>query len=334
MLTPKGIEMYTSFVLVKNLISDSNELNFSEFKLTKIQYGDIDALRRAQELFSVGVPLYGDWIYERYYNNIKADSLQIIPNDIENILLLLRLFKLGDLVFIKHCIREKGGNMLRQLPYRVMSDIRPFCKYDMQNDECFEFDIFVSEMTSYNNWDSTWFQTARRFFLYGGGKEFNPRHNEVDRIVDYMIVMESILVPERGDFIGMRLRKRAISLLKNHDIDNNKAKPLLKDFYNIRSTIVHGANVSSFKNRVLDRHNEFESIVRKVMIEAVKMLPEDDGRREKFLKGLFDVSDQNRAKEVYKDFCAIKDTNAKKGCFDLISTRMTKTENREKKKAL
>ena len=324
--------MYTAFVLVKNLTSNSNELNFSEFKLTKIRYGDVDALKKAQAVFSVGIPLYGDWIYERCYNNVKGHSLQIIPIDVEDILLLLRLFKLGDLVFVKHCIREEDGNMLRQLPYRVMSDIHPFCEYELQQEECSNFDEFASEIMSRKNWGATWFQTARRFFLYGGGKEFNPRHNELDRIVDYIIVMESILVPEKGDFIGSRLRERAILLLKSHIIDHKDTKRLLKDFYNIRSTIVHGADVSSFKNGVLYRHNEFESIVRKVMIEAVKTLPEDDGNRKAFLKGLFDVSDQNRANEVYKEFCAIKETDEKERCFDLISTSLKKkTENRKPK---
>jgi hypothetical protein len=99
-------------------------------------------LGKAQKLFSVGIPLYDDWIYESSYNNIDHRSLHKIPIDVENTLLLLRLFKVGDLSFIKHCIKEPDDNMLRQFPYRVMSDIHPFREYEIQNYECAEFDKF------------------------------------------------------------------------------------------------------------------------------------------------------------------------------------------------
>jgi hypothetical protein len=33
---------------------------------------------------------------------------------------------------------------------------------------------------------------AKRFFLYGGGKEFNTYIGELDRILDYAITLESI----------------------------------------------------------------------------------------------------------------------------------------------
>lgn len=317
--------MYTAFVLVKNLTSNSNELNFSEFKLTKIRYGDVDALKKAQAVFSVGIPLYDDWIYERHYNNVKAHPLEIIPIDVEDILFLLRLFKLGDLVFVKHCVREEDGNMLRQLPYRVMSDIHPFCEYELRQAECSTFDEFASEIMSQKNWGETWFKTARRFFLYGSSKEFNPKIKEVDRIVDYMIALESILVPEK-DFVGRRLRERAVSLMNS--INHNDTNRLLNYFYDIRSTIVHGGDISSVKNGILDKYIEFESIVRKVIIEAVNALPEDEANRKAFLKQLFDVCDGDRATKVHQDFCAIKDTNETKRCFDLISKRLTKTKNR------
>jgi len=48
--------------------------------------------------------------------------------------------------------------------------------------------------------------------------EYNPKHNEVDRIVDYMTALEAILVPERDGIIGRRLRERAVSLLKNQNL--------------------------------------------------------------------------------------------------------------------
>jgi hypothetical protein len=102
--------MDTAFVLVKNLTSDSSELIFSNFRLYEIQqYGDSDALKRAHELFSKGIPHYGDWVYERSYSNSTNHDERILY-DIEDTLFLLRLFKVGDLVFIRPCIKKEDFN--------------------------------------------------------------------------------------------------------------------------------------------------------------------------------------------------------------------------------
>jgi hypothetical protein len=326
--------MYTAFVLVKNIDSDCDELNFSNFKLKEIQQDDDDFFKEARNsLFPGSHADKGDWIYERCYQDTIANLVNTISNDIENILFLLRLFKVGDLVFLAPCIKKPDGTLLRQLPYRVMSDISPSQNYQLQAQECSQFDEFATKISSQKNWESAWFQTARRFFLYGSSKEFNPRHNLIDRIVDYMIVMESILVPEK-DFVGRRLRERSISLLNDFNPDQNDPKLLLRDFYEIRSRIVHGDNISSNSN-VLHRNVEFENIVRKVIIEAIKTFPEDDSERMDFLKQLFDVCDGDKATQVYQDFCSIKETAEKKRCFDLISKRLQKigvfTENRKQK---
>lgn len=324
--------MYTSLVLVKNLNSNSDELNFSEFKLKRIQQDDDEGFEEAINNKFPGAHVdKDDWIYERCYNDIITDWWTRIPNDIEQTLFLLRLYKIGDLAFLSPSFKKPDGTLFRISPYRVMSDVHTINEYVLEQEECSNFDEFASEMISKKNWGATWFQTARRFFLYGSSKEFNPNINEVDRIVDYMIALESILVPERRDFVGRRLRKRAISLLKNLNIDYDETYCLLRDFYKIRSTIAHGSDISSHKNGILNKHIEFESIVREVIKEAVKSLPEDDGDREKFLKELFDVSGRDRADKVCQDFCAIKDTNEEKRCFDRISTRLKKAENRKQK---
>jgi hypothetical protein len=323
--------MYTSMALVKNLDSISDELKFSEFKLNRIRQDDDDVLEEARnKLFPGTHANKDDWIYIRCYDDTITDWYSRIPNDIEQTLFLLRLFKVGDLVFLSPRITKLNGEVVNQLPYRVMSDISTFHDYELQTAECSQFDNFALEMLSQKNWEAAWFQTARRFFLYGGSKEFNPNLNLVDRIVDYMIVMESILVPE-SDFVGKRLRERAALLQKSPTMDNEERKNIINYFYNIRSKIVHGSDVSSFKNGILDGYIGFENIVRKVIIETLKVLPENELEREKFLKGLFDVSDQDRANKVYQDFCAIKDLNEKRRCFNLISNLLSKTENRKQK---
>jgi hypothetical protein len=87
--------------------------------------------------------------------------------------------------------------------------------------------------------DSTWFSVAKRYFLYGGAKEFNPYIGELDRIVDYAIALEAVLMFEH-DFINRLIKRRAGALLKLSAEQSERASRLLRDFYGYRSTIAHG----------------------------------------------------------------------------------------------
>ncbi|MBC8461589.1 MAG: hypothetical protein H8D67_26740 [Deltaproteobacteria bacterium] len=310
--------MINSFVLVKKLRSTSEELYFADFKLWKVGSNFDNDLRKAQHLFPKAWPLYEDYVYEKAYDD-DDNGRERAPFDIEDALLLMRLFKTGDLFFLNPCIEEPNGDLSSQLPYPVMVYTHTANRYNIESEECAKFDLFASEILSLPNWSSGWFKTARRFFLYGGGKEYNPRHDLVDRIVDYITALEAILVPEK-DFLGRRLRERAASLLKDHQIDINDTKRLLRDFYNVRSAVVHGGDISAFKDDVLIRNIDFESIVRKVIVEALRVLPPGDDR-ERFLKYLFDICDHTRSEKVFKDFCSIKDVTEKARCRDRILKR-------------
>jgi len=313
--------MTKSFVLVKNLRSKSEELYFSGFKFVKIGSSWDYDLKKAQHLFNRGMPLYKDWFYEKTYE-INDDIIETIPFDVEDTLLFLRLFKPGDLVFQNLCIETENGETLSQLPYRVMAYIHTTNMYCIESEECAKFDAFAKEISSLKNLTSPWFQTARRFFLYGGGKEYNPRHNEVDRVVDYMTALEAILVPESDGFIGRRLRKRAVSLLKYYTIEPDDTKQLLRDFYNVRSAVVHGSDISSLKTGILQKNVNFETVVRNIIVEALKALPENDKDRKVYLKQLFDVSDQDRSERAFSDFCSIKCESEKKKFYHRISDRI------------
>ena len=313
--------MTKSFVLVKNLRSKSEELHFRGFKFIKIGSSWDYDLKKAQHLFAMAMPLYKDWFYERAYES-DDEILGKIPFDVEDTLLFLRLFKPGDLVFENLCIKTENGEQLSQLPYRVMAYIHTTHMYYIESEECAKFDAFAKEISSLKNLTSTWFQTARRFFLYGGGKEYNPQHNEVDRVVDYITALEAILVPERDGFIGRRLRERAVSLIKYQNIDHDDTKQLLRDFYNARSTVVHGSDISPYKTGILKRNIDFETAVRNIIVEALRTLPENDKDREAYLKQLFDVSDQDRSEKAFSDFCSIKCETEKKKLYHRISDRI------------
>lgn len=309
--------MLTSFVLVKNLKSSADELVFADFKLVNIKSSWAYDLKRAQELFPKAWPLCEDWVYIQGY--VDDNHWEMIPFDVEDTLLLLRLFKPGDLVFLQPCIENERGELSCQLPYRVMANVHSAHKYELQPEECNDFDEFACEIKSLRNWSSVWFQTARRFFLYGGGKEYRPHHHEVDRIVDYLTALESVLVPERNEFTGRRLRERAVLLLGLKETDRDNTKRLLRDFYDVRSTIVHGSDISSIKPNILKKNFDLEVVLRQILVQALRVLPEEESNRISYLKALFDVTDKDRAEKVFSDFCKIKNDNEKSKCTERIA---------------
>lgn len=307
--------MINSYVLVKKFRSTSEELYFADFKLWKIGSSYDNDLKEAQRLFTKAWPLYEDYVYEKTYADDEDGERAF--DDIEDTLLLMRLFKTGDLFFVSPCKEEENGGLASQLPYPVMVYTHTTNLYKFEADECAKFDSFASEILSLPNWSSKWFKIARRFFLYGGGKACNPRHGLLDRIVDYISVLETILVPEK-DFLGRRLRERAAALLKDKQIDTDDTKRLLKDFYDVRSVIVHGSDISSFNYPVLKRNMDFEQVVRQIIVESLRAIPNGDDR-DIFLKDLFDICDQTRSKKVYNDFCSIKSKTEKANCYERIS---------------
>lgn len=283
--------VYTAYALVKFIHSNDSDLRFRDFRLRQLSSrGDISD---AMVLFP-GVRIHGtEWLYERIYQDSEVARGVVgfgrIPGDIEDTLFLLRLFRPGDVIFTRHSIRDAAGQLSFQFPQRIAADISTTSFYTLGQAECHSWDTFKSDLIASPSWPSRWFETARRFFLYGGAKEFNREWDEVDRVVDYMVALEATLVPEHGFGIGQRLRRRAISLLELRDDAARTANSVLSDFYAVRSTLVHGSTLGDRGRNALQRMPQFELLVRQVLVAALRRIPPDeDGRRQR-LAGWYDV---------------------------------------------
>lgn len=283
--------MYTAYALVKFIHSSDSELHFRDFRLRQLSSsGDISD---ATTLFP-GVRISGtEWLYERIYQDSEvargAVGFGRIPGDIEDTLLLLRLFRPGDIGFTRHSIRDPSGQLSFQFQQRIAADISTSSFFELSQAECESWDTFKSELTSSQSWQSQWFATARRFFLYGGAKEFNREWDEVDRVVDYMIALEAALVPEHGFGIGQRLRRRAISLLGLRDEAARDANRILSDFYGVRSTLVHGSTLGNQHRNALCLMGQFEQLVRQILVAALRQIPSDEESRKQRLAEWYDV---------------------------------------------
>ncbi len=245
-----------------------------------------------------------------YPSVLRGSPFGGIPNEIEDILLLLRLYKYeGEISFIKLAITLPNGNTVAQLPYRAMNDLNSFSfpPSEFGVDECKIWTEFAEGMRSSQSWASDWFAAAKRFFLSGGAKRFNPKWDDVDRIVDYATALESTLVPEQ-DYTTRRISRRAAALIAQDDpTEMEQIVRLMKKLYDIRSRLVHGSRLDDEQRRWLSENcNHIEHRVRQVLRTAVQRLPAGEQARRATLAGLYDPTDEDRGGFAIDKFREIK----------------------------
>jgi len=299
------------------------KLQFSDFALELL--GKQCRLNYARQFFCEA--MIGECLMEREYQSIpracdEISGVDAILADAEELLFLLRLSWPGDLAFISVTVQECDSTPTKLYPNRVILDSvhnspRPFRidKADVQG-----WQPFVTSLKSSPAWRSTWFNVARRWFLYGGAKEFNPSFESgLDRVADYVAALEAALIPETDLFIQRRLRERAVRLLGLNDENGSATKKILTRLYGIRSTLVHGSPVPDKELSYLRdslRWLEFEKLVRDLLVAALQNIPAPNSERVAYLTGLFEPSDAERAEDFVKNFKTIKDPQVRR---DLVT---------------
>jgi hypothetical protein len=185
--------MYVSYALARNIKSDDEEVRFNNFTLWCVTPQSLRT--RVPEPLRSSARLY-NWVYERAYDIAVSPSeetafLGSVYRDFEDTVFLLRLFRVGDVVFFAHGLQQPDGQFLRKYPERLISDYVSSAYYEINQADTGTWDTFAKSVASSPAWSSTWFGIARRFFLYGGSKEFSVDRNQIDRIVDYVIALEA-----------------------------------------------------------------------------------------------------------------------------------------------
>jgi hypothetical protein len=307
----------TARVLVRNFESDTRLLQFSDFRIEEISGRGLTAARK---FFPEATQ--DEWILVREYDAIPPapeawSGFGAIPNEIEDLLTLLRLFRPGDLAFVALQLTTPS-NTSRQFPYRAMSPLvsgYSTRQYILKQAECPEWELFARSLRSAAQWDSAWFAVSRRFLLYGGGKEFNANfESEVDRVIDFMTALEAALVPE-SDFVSRRLRERGERLLDRSGNPDPAAKRLLNQMYGVRSSLVHGSPLGSDQMKLLRDNAQWwrvEELVRMLLVEALRRVPSAHPDRRAYLASLYDLSDAERAAQLRQSFGGIKNTGVRR----------------------
>jgi len=314
--------MFKASILVRNLEATAGSLDFGEFtiRLVGLRFEEL------REVFSSVDVNPDDWIFEKSYTQLPlgppGSSVGGIPNDVENILLLLRLYKPGDISFIKQAITLPSGKTLVQFPYRAMNDVNSYStlRFEAKEEDCESWKGFADEVRESQSWSSDWFAVARRFFLSGGAKPFNPKRDDVDRVVDYATALEATLVPEK-DYNTRRISRRAAALIAPDDpIQADVIVKFIKKLYEIRSRIVHGSGIGD-ENRqwFFENGSQIELRVRQVLVVAVRNLPPAEADRRIALTGLYDPTDDDRGRFALEKFKEIKTAEVRKSIAGKIA---------------
>jgi hypothetical protein len=136
-----------------------------------------------------------------------------------------------------------------------------------------------------------------------------------------MVAMEAALVPE-SEFVGIRLRKRAARLIGAGPDETDALVRKIRSLYEFRSKIVHGAPLSEQSRTSLSNEwGSFESLIRAVLVEALRVLPSNDEERTAVLKRIYDVDDNQRAEKVKQDFRSIDDAEIRARLIGEMSSR-------------
>jgi len=332
--------MVTVYVLVRNFEGPwsaanfdgrkPDELRFENFRIWKVRQGIHAELECARGLFKGAQVSYGDCVYERNYDAIPArmDSqpdwcgFGNIPDEVEDALFLFRLYKPGDIAFVDVRIRNQQGEQFRQYPCRFTADLHSTYPYRMDSMECTRLDDFIKMTTGLEAWSSQWFRIARRFFMYGASKEFNPSWDEVDRAVDYTTALEAALVPEHGKFIGRRLRRRAEGLLTLQNSDIPELDKLLGRLYRMRSLVSHGGIMSGHEKTMLEVESpRLEFAMREILRAALCHLPADELQRKQVLQGFYQPSHKDFADSFLADFDSLPPGSEKQRVVEEVITR-------------
>ena len=313
--------MFKVFVLVRNLESSARRLDFSDFTISVVGL----RFEELRDAFSSTDVNRDDWIFEKLYAapppGPPGSPVGGIPKDIEDLLLLFRLYKSGDISFVKQAIIPPGGNKVIQFPYRAMNDLNSYSslRFRLGSEECESWTTFANGLRSSRSWNSQWFSVTRRFFLYGGAKEFSPKWDDIDRIVDYATALEAAVVPE-SEFSGRRFRHRAAMLASPDDLEEQKAvRKFMQQLYDVRSSIVHGSKLSNEKRDwLIENCAEIEVWIRQVLTAAVLKIPAEEIERRTMLAELYDPADEDRGESALQKFREIRTDTVRKSIAERI----------------
>jgi hypothetical protein len=105
------------------------------------------------------------------------------------------------------------------------------------------------------------------------------------------------------DFSRRRISRRAAAIVSDDSVEQEVVLKVVKTFYDIRSSVVHGSALSEEKREWLAGNCcHVELRIRQVLVAALRRLPPDERGRRIDLAALYDPADDDRKDSVLLKF--------------------------------
>lgn len=231
-------------ISVNNFKTEDKELDFGDFKLISVGQGP----QAAEWKRRLGCKVVPRNILIKEFPNYRVRDDDIsgfdgIRDSIQDLLLVFRLFKVGDIMFGDFLIEDIEGNDSWYNKYSLAK--RSFFKYDFGQDEIESFNNFRDNITNKDGYRNKFYKFSLNHFMSGVDKRFSYKIENLERIVDYVVALESLfLIDNKPYFLRHTIAERIPRLLK----DNSVGK-IVKYMYDERSDILHGNNIDLPKNK-------------------------------------------------------------------------------------
>ena len=290
--SPQNFRVY---ILINNFETQNKKLDFRDFKIMSVKKGP-EAAEWKEKLGCRVVPR--NILIKEFLNyRMKDDDISGFDGIIDSILDLLlafRLLKVGDIVFGDLLIEDMEGHDSWHNPYSVA---RPsFFKYSFGHDEIENFNNFRDIIANKVGYGNRFYKFSLNHFMSGVDKSFFYKIGNLERIVDYVVALESLfLIDSQLYFLRHTITERISTLLKDDSV-----RKIVKFMYDERSKIVHGSNIGLSENKrqrkiekIKAHMPRFESLMREVFL---KLLDFSFSRKEeivKFMKELYDVPSES-----------------------------------------
>ncbi len=282
---------YRVILVVSNFQTDSDLLDFGDYTIKKLESRQ-EAAEWRSKLSTKMVPEY---ILIKDYMDyvVKEDDISgfdNIMNSIMNLLLTFRLFKFGDIFFNDMLIKnlETGEGFHNTYDMHNTSTFR----YVLKKQDGGRFIEFRKKILPKIRLRNKYLNYSLGRFMDGTNKYFFYRKEALQRIVDYVMALESLFLLDHDHwFLRRRLAKRISTFL-----DEERYGSVVKKMYDERSNIVHGNYIDidkSGEEKLLKRLEEnmihFECIMRLVFNKMLDIQFTSIDELRKYMKDLYDL---------------------------------------------
>lgn len=184
-----------------------------------------------------------------------------------------QLYKRGRLVvgdsFFYFPSPVPAGFMVRctdmTVDYQAMEQYTPLYEFNSS-----ELDKFLIFLIRFYEADKTIDDNPEIILAVGRYCKETAQHGDV---IDLMIALESLLVPEE-EGIAFKLAQRVANLLGPDAMSRKHLFQKIREFYGLRSKVVHGAKARLKEIRAQEQINELREITRKIILSVIALASE------------------------------------------------------------